>query len=68
MWTIETAKDLLPDVKVKFERKVVKGQLSGRHTDFATVHFRPGFLKQLKVQVSWETVTRTLNNKKPIII
>ena len=66
-WTIEKVKSELPDVKVKIDGKIYTGEVRGRLNDFATVtvfFLSPGTM----FTYSWETITRALNNNKPLLV
>ena len=66
-WTVETVKAHCPFVQVKVGTKIYQGFVRGRTERFARVHleYAPGAYHT--EQVSWETVTRCLNAKRPIL-
>lgn len=69
--TIDEVKRDLPDVKVSTGLGMIAdGQLSGRENDFATVHYcgSLGLGHHAKAEFSWEMVTRSINNNKPLPI
>ena len=73
MWTASKVRAVLPGVLVKIGKKVVKGRLSGRLNDFATVSvtnegtLHSGSQLFWDEQFAWETVANCLNQKRPIV-
>lgn len=67
-WTVEKAKELLPDIQVKVGEKLYLAKVGGRKNPFAGVQLydedknRPGG----PIEYSWEAIVRSLNTGKPL--
>ncbi len=61
-YTIEEVKEMLPAVKVRVGKRVVKGLVKGRKNKFATVFTPLG-----SFEYSWLAVTRAYNSDKTLI-
>lgn len=69
--TIDEVKKELPDVKVNTGLGMVTvGRLSGRQNKFATVRYCAslGLRIHNSVEVSWQTVTRAINEDRAITL
>lgn len=65
MWTIESVKSELPNVKVKPVSGPNKiGVVRGRKNKFATVLVADGPFSGF--EVAWDTIVNCLNNDRPI--
>lgn len=60
LWTTATVRDELPEVFVRVNGKVVKGQLGGRKNRFASVRIDLDGVT-LTAEYAWETVVHALN-------
>jgi DNA gyrase/topoisomerase IV subunit A len=72
MWTTEKVKQDLPTVRIAVQKgKIRNGYLTGKDSKFATVHIpiraKDCIVSSVVFQVNWDTVTRCLNENKPVI-
>lgn len=67
-WTIETVKDLLPDVNVRLSStgQVIPGQVTGRKERFAVVYIDLPINGELAIPYAWKTIVRSLNTGTPL--
>lgn len=65
IYTIETAKRDLPQIKIKIGEEVITANISGRKKQFATVWTKDN---QEGWEFSWQIITWTLNSGRPLNI
>lgn len=64
VYTLDTVKDLLPDVKVKVSKtKIETGKVRGRRNPFAAV-----YVGYDCYEFAWQTIVNALNNDRPLLI
>jgi len=63
IWTVESVKEELPDVKIIINGKVHIGQVRGRKNRFAGVHSSDYMANW---QYSWSAIVNSLNHDRPL--
>ena len=58
-WTVETVKELLPDVPIIFRGELHRAAVRGRRLPFAAVHIDS---LGVSMEFAWETIARALNS------
>jgi hypothetical protein len=67
MWTIERVKAELPNVPVRFNGRDYPGTVRGSQELFAKVTAEPLRGIYCTQEVSWATLARCLNAKRPVL-